>query len=45
MAARFAEAPPGHSAFIGKIKAFPQRAAEGLRPRANPWKDQRLVIP
>ena len=26
-------------------KAFPQREAEGLRPRPEPWKDHRLVVP
>ena len=30
--------------FIGETKGFPQREAEGLRPRLVPWKDHRLVV-
>jgi len=44
-AARFAEAPAGKSAPPGEPKGFPQREAEGLWPRPNRWKDQRLVVP
>jgi hypothetical protein len=44
MATRFAKAPPGILAFIGETKGFPQREAEGLRPRLDPWKDHRLVV-
>jgi len=39
-----AKAPAGICACIGETKGFPQRKAEGLRPRLVPWKDHRLVI-
>jgi hypothetical protein len=44
MAARFAKAPAGISPFIGETKRFPQREAEGLKPRLFPWKNHRLVV-
>jgi hypothetical protein len=44
MAARFAKAPAGISAFLGETKGFPQREAEGLKPRLIPWKNHRLVV-
>jgi hypothetical protein len=44
MAMRFAKAPAGISAFSGETKGFPQREAEGLRPRLFPWKNHRLVV-
>jgi hypothetical protein len=44
MATRFAKAPAGILAFIGETKGFPQREAEGLKPRLFPWKNHRLVV-
>jgi hypothetical protein len=44
MAPRFAKAPAGILAFSGETKGFPQREAEGLRPRLFPWKNHRLVV-
>ena len=44
MAARFAKAPAGILASIGETKGFPQREAEGLKPRLFPWKNHRLVV-
>jgi hypothetical protein len=44
MAVRFAKAPAGISPFIGETKGFPQREAEGLKPRLFPWKNHRLVV-
>ena len=44
MATRFAKAPAGISAFLGETKGFPQREAEGLKPRLFPWKNHRLVV-
>jgi len=44
MATRFAKARAGISAFSGETKGFPQREAEGLRPRPFPWKNQCLVV-
>jgi len=44
MAKRFAKAPAGIFVFIHGTKGFPQREAEGRRPRLTPWKDQRLVV-
>jgi hypothetical protein len=44
MAARFAKAPAGILAFSGETKGFPQREAEGLRPRLFPWKNHRLGV-
>ena len=43
-APRFAKAPAGILLSFAKPKGFPQREAEGLRPRLIPWKDQRLVV-
>jgi hypothetical protein len=44
VATRFAKAPAGILAFSGGTKGFPQREAEGLKPRLFPWKNHRLVI-
>jgi hypothetical protein len=44
MATRLAKAPAGITAFIGESNGFPQREAEGLRPRIGPGKDHCLVI-
>jgi hypothetical protein len=44
MATRFEKAPAGILAFLGETKGFPQREAEGLRPRLFPWKNRRLVV-
>jgi len=44
MAARFAKARAGISACSGETKGFPQREAEGLRPRLFAWKNHRLVV-
>jgi len=44
MATGFAKAPAGILAFIGETQGFPQREAEGLRPRLFPWKHHRLVV-
>jgi hypothetical protein len=43
-APRFAEAPAGNLALLRATKGFPQREAEGLRPRLIPWKDLCLVV-
>jgi hypothetical protein len=44
MATRFSKAPAGISAFLGITKGFPQREAEGLRPRLFPWKNHCIVV-
>jgi hypothetical protein len=44
MATQFAKAPAGILTFLGETTGFPQREAEGLRPRLDPGKDHRLVI-
>jgi len=44
MATRSAKAPAGILAFSGETKGFPQREAEGLKPRLFPWKNHRLVV-
>jgi hypothetical protein len=44
MATRFAKAPAGILAFMGETKGFPQREAEGRRPRLFPWKNHLRVV-
>jgi hypothetical protein len=44
METRFAKTTAGITAFIVETKGFPQREAEGPRPRLDPWQGHLLVV-